>query len=236
MDEESTDTGPIGASRAVVEAKRRDVRRVTLVAVALLVLMGIMAGLWIADLTRSRDYWRNTGITLQQQKDELTEKYTGLYDEFVQETGRLPDADTPNQAAKAGPPGPEGPEGPPGPQGPPGSVGPQGAQGLPGPVGPAGEQGQAGADGADGAQGIQGAPGVEGPAGDAGQPGPAGPKGAVGPAGPAGPAGADGAPGPACPDDYTLKPFYLQTRTDPQAPSTSHWEQAVVCVPSTTGG
>lgn len=147
---------------------------------------------------------------------------TEVYEQYVDATGRKPDAQTPNNITKGDPgsPGDPGPVGPVGPQGPPGRdstvPGPQGLPGIQGLAGPSGQDGAPGAPGADGANGADGAQGPAGPAGADGVPGAP---------------GAEGPPGPTCPTGYTATPVWLTYSTEEIGPVVHG--QAIVCLPST---
>ncbi len=214
---------------ALIRAKRRDMRWLVYGFLTVIALLGLLVGLWMADLYNSRDFWKDTAQQRESAYSKLADKYTKLYDEFVQATGHLPNQPAPDIAAS---PGPAGPAGDTGPQGAPGP------QGLPGPSGTAGKDGANGAN-ASGDQiaaavaaycathgGCAGPQGDPGPAGTNGADGASGPQGDPGPVGPAGPAGLT------CPDGTTLTTTWVNifaTRTAllPQR------VQSVVCVVNT---
>lgn len=141
--------------------------------------------------------------------------------------GEAPVDVPPSSAPERGERGEQGATGVPGPPGEAGEPGPAGEPGATGAVGPAGVAGSVGERGPTGAAGAQGEPGPAGPQGDPGVQGPAGP---VGPAGPAGPAG------PTCPDGSTPSLTWITTRTNPDDPLSQTWQQATVCLATTSNG
>lgn len=183
----------------LLNAKRRDVRRVTIAMIVVLFLVLGGAAIWIMDVSSSRDGWRERASSSRESHSELSQKYSDLYDEYVRRVGFLPGAEPPSEAtetkdSEATTLTIEGEEGHPGPAG---SVGPRGARGTPGEDGEDGKDGKDGANGEDGVgqPGAEGSPGKDGASGAKGDTGPAGADGADGKDGADGADGADGKDG-----------------------------------------
>lgn len=209
----------------------------TAILVLLMVFLVVACGAWMAAMVREL---RAESSARQEVIEALAADYARLYAQ-AQAEGVNPDAPEPSVIAETvqrgdrgdrgdrgepgypGAPGPAGPTGltgdtgAPGPTGPPGPAGAAGPAGSPGPPGPTGEPGAPGPPGEPGAPGAPGAPGETGPAG------PQGPEGPTGPAGPA---------GPLCPDGSATTSTWLQTRSNPDMPTTQTWTLATLCVAS----
>ncbi|NHI16879.1 collagen-like protein [Microbacterium excoecariae] len=221
----------------LLDAKRRDVRRAVIGMIVALLLVIAGAGVWIADISQSRDRWRADADAAWIAHQTLSETYSELYDEYVRATGHLPGADTPSDAtdtsnAQAAAPSVTGERGPAGPAGPAGPQGERGFRGFPGDDGEDGDDGETGSPGADGEAGAPGLPGLQGAQGEPGETGPTGltgatgatgstgatgPAGAQGDRGPAGPQGADGRGITAltCDDTGTWQVTYTDGTTEP---------------------
>lgn len=207
----------------------------------LVILMGVLivgGGAWMAAMVRDL---RVESDARQDAIERLAADYASLYAQ-AQAEGVDPDAPEPSVVTEVarqgergdrGEPGFPGAAGPPGPTGFPGAPGAaglpgaQGVPGVPGPVGPPGPVGQSGPAGPAGEAGAQGEPGATGPAGPPGEMGPAGPQGPEGPTGATGPAGPAG---PTCPDGTSLVTTWLQSRENPDIPTTQSWIPATICV------
>lgn len=216
-------TNPIPNPQDILDAKEKDVRHVQVTSFALILLLLVVSAFWVHDLSSSREYWRGEAQSQREARQELTNEYTSLYDEYVEATGELPFAEQPSNIDD----GTTGQKTEP-------SAAVQGEQGPPGPRGPRGEagrsatvsqiratldaycgedacQGEPGRDGEDGAPGRDGVNGTSvSPdtvyamirdalaaycAENNGCVGPRGPEGPQGATGPAGPKGDTGAPG-----------------------------------------
>ncbi|MCK2024072.1 collagen-like protein [Microbacterium sp. kSW2-24] len=208
----------------LLNASIRERRRLVIVFTALIAVVAIALGVGWLSAWGGREAWHEQAMTWQ-------DRYVELYDEFTVATGEEPDAPEPGVVAEQGPqgePGSPGAPGPVGPAGPSGTPGPQGARGVPGDPGDDGEPGE---PGAAGQQGQTGQSGGQGPAGATGPQGPKGDAGAPGPAGPQGPAGT---PGPTCPDGYAAETRWISVSDSDIG--IFYPQQAIVCIPTPTGG